>query len=58
MNILTKKIKTVDNNKSFYFSASHFKAANQPAKKPFLYDNPSETPDSSAHADPYVTDLW
>lgn len=32
MSILSKKITTVKNNKSFYFSASDFKAAAQPSK--------------------------
>lgn len=33
MSILSKKITTVKNSKSFYFSASDFKAAAQPSKK-------------------------
>ena len=32
MSILNKKITSVNNSKSFYFSASHFKAAAQPSK--------------------------
>ena len=33
MSIVNRKITTVDNNKSFYFSASSFKAKGQPTKK-------------------------
>ena len=46
MSILTKQIETVKNSKSFYFSASDFKAAEQPSKsiraKTFEVINPPQ----------------
>ena len=46
MSILTKQIETVKNSKSFYFSASNFKAAAQPSKsvraKTFEVINPPQ----------------